>query len=64
MHRSRPRTSLEDWVRSSFPARYYRCHDCGWRGLRATPEELRRMVPRYAFWLALVALTWWLLTFL
>jgi hypothetical protein len=46
VHRSRPRTSWEEFVTSTLPYRYYRCHSCDWRELRkkqGPPSKPRRM---------------------
>jgi hypothetical protein len=39
VHRSRPRSSWEEFVTTTLPLRYYRCHKCDWRDLRRRPSS-------------------------
>jgi len=35
IYRSHTKNVTEKLIRELFPFRYYRCHDCGWRGVKS-----------------------------
>lgn len=55
LHRSRTRSRGERRLRFFLPVFFYRCHQCNYRTMRATPRALAGAVGRY---LVLGLLAW------
>ena len=49
-YRSRSRSIREKIARAILPFRYYRCHDCGWRGLRSSVESRQQWRTKVLRW--------------
>jgi hypothetical protein len=61
VHRSRPRTGWEEFITTTLPYRYYRCHKCDWRELRKksgppAPALRPRRMRRVMFYVKLIGI--------